>query len=208
MLIRLFILCLSCLVTFAAPTALAQPRVPVSDDEVLERVPDFQRSRALQRLRTALAADPTDISLASDVAGQELELSRLTGESRYLGYAQAALAPWWTDAKAPPSILLLRALVKQRRHDFPEAMADLDAVVAADASNARAWFARALVHEVQGRYAAALDDCSHLERLADALSAASCHYTVAGLNGKARDSYTELSSLLEQYQSTQQGEQE
>jgi Tfp pilus assembly protein PilF len=208
MLIRFANCCLFCLVTFAVPTAQAQPRTPASDDEVLEHVPDFQRSRALQRLRVALAADPTDASLASEVAGQELELSRLTGESRYLGYAQAALTPWWTDAQASPPIVLLRASVKQRRHDFPEAMADLDVVVAADPSNAKAWFARALVHEVQGNYAAALEDCSHLDRLVDPLASASCHYTVAGLNGRAHDSYIALSALLAQVPEAPAGEQE
>lgn len=208
MLTRLINCLLLCLLVLTTGVTQAQPRIPASDDEVLERVPDFQRSRALQRLRTALAADPNNTALAADVAGQELELSRLTGESRYLGYAQAALAPWWTDELAPPSIVLLRASVKQRRHDFPEAIKDLDTVVAADPSLARAWFARALVHEVQGDYVAALEDCSHLERLVDPLASASCHYTVAGLNGKARDSYAALSSLLAQAPDAPPGERE
>jgi tetratricopeptide (TPR) repeat protein len=82
-----------------------------------------------------------------------LPLGRSETDPRYLGYAQAALAPWWWLSAPPPQVRLLRATLLQSTHQFPSAMDDLNAVLAADPGNAQAWLTRATVQTVQGDYA-------------------------------------------------------
>ncbi len=80
----------------AAGNARATPFVPARDDVVLEVLPDaaINRANGLRARQRALADNPHDLKLALDVARADLALSRSLGDPRYLGRAQAALAPW------------------------------------------------------------------------------------------------------------------
>ena len=68
----------------------------------------------------------------------------------------------------------LRANLSQTRHDFPAALADLDAVLTRNPENAQAWLTRAVILQVQGDYPKALGNCLSLERLAGTLVTAIC----------------------------------
>src|SRR6476469_7283383 len=98
-----------------AAMAQATPYVPASDDAVLERLPEKvdPSLKALKRMRAGLAADPRNLELASAYARRAIEASRASGDPRFLGAAQAALSPWWTDVDAPPAAVLLRATLRQ-----------------------------------------------------------------------------------------------
>ena len=87
-------------------------------------------------------------------------ISRREGDPRYLGYAQAALTPWWKDPDAPTAVLVTRATILQSNHEFPRALADLDKAIAREPDNARAILVRATVLTVQGKYDEALADCN------------------------------------------------
>ena len=106
-------LVLALCLTFAPPV-IAKPFVPDDDAVVLERLPEKldPSLAALKRQRAALARNPADATLAATVARRAIEAGRATGDPRFLGQAQATLAPWWTAADAPPAILVLRATVK------------------------------------------------------------------------------------------------
>jgi hypothetical protein len=90
-----------------------------------------------------------------------------------------------------PAARLVRATLRQRRHDFAGALEDLDAVLAHDPRSAQAWLTRAVVLWVTGEPAAAERSCRPLLRLADALTAASCLANAASLGGRA-DAAAEL----------------
>ncbi len=82
----------------AAPAG-ATPFVPAADDDVVEHLPE-RTDASLKRLRAArlaLARNPQDLALATAVARRAIEASRENGDPRYLGMAEAALAPWWHD---------------------------------------------------------------------------------------------------------------
>ena len=121
--------------------------------------------------------------------GAAIEAARETGDPRFLGQAQAALAPWWTAADPPPAALLLRATVKQSQHDFSGALADLDRLLAARAGDGQALLTRATILTVQGRYADAQRDCAKLLRLASGLVTTACFAGAASLNGDAAGAY-------------------
>lgn len=170
-----------------APAAHAAPHIPGRGDEVIERLPlrADPAQQELRRLRARLAVRPNDLALATGIAQRYIQAARADTDPRYLGYAQAALAPWWNSPAPPREVRLLRATLLQSTHHFPEAMHDLDAVVAADPANAQAWLTRATVQTVRGEYAAATANCARLSSLATELVTISCVANVAGMNGRA-----------------------
>lgn len=94
-------------------------------------------------------------------------------------------------------MLVLRATLKQNRHEFTDALKDLSRALSAQPRNAQAWLTRATLLQVRGEYAEAGRSCLPLVRLADALVAVTCMSSAAGLNGQARKSYEALKSALE-----------
>jgi tetratricopeptide (TPR) repeat protein len=181
-----------------APLAVAKPFVPESDDVVVERLPEKSDPSlaSLKRQRAALARAPADPALAAPVARRAIEAARATGDPRFLGQAQAALAPWWFTADAPPAILVLRATLKQSTHDFAGALNDLDRIVAARPSDGQALLTRATVLTVQGRYAEAERDCARLASIANELVATTCSAGPASLSGAAAEADRTLMRAL------------
>jgi Tfp pilus assembly protein PilF len=182
-----------------APIVVAAPRVPSADNEVLERLPVRPNDpvmRELKDLRTALAGDPQNLDLAIRLARRYFAQAMAQGDPRYVGYAQAALKPWWSLADPPISVLVMRATLLQYRHDFPAALADLARALERDPDDVRSWSLRAAIHLVQADYQAARSDCTSFARLVDNLSAVGCITFVDGINGRARASLDALSRAL------------
>jgi predicted Zn-dependent protease len=182
----------------AAGAAGAEPFVPSGDAVVLERLPERgdPALARLKRMRSALAAAPRDIDIAVPVARRALEAARSLGDPRFLGQAQAALAPWWTGTDVPPAALLLRATLKQSQHDFDGALADLDRLLAANPAAAQARLTRATVLGVMGRYAEARRDCAHLAGRTSPLVYAGCDAMPASLSGDSDGAYAALVRAL------------
>ncbi|HVP87630.1 MAG TPA: hypothetical protein VMU79_06085 [Casimicrobiaceae bacterium] len=181
----------------AAPLAAA-PFVPTDDSQVLERLPEkLDRSLAeLKRLRGALAQRPDDLALATKLARRSIEAAREAGDPRFLGQAQAALAPWWSLPEPPPAALLLRATVKQSTHDFAGSLADLDRLIAQRPADGQALLTRATVLTVQGRYGEARADCARIARLTLPLVTTACAAAPASLSGEAEPAYRSLALAL------------
>ena len=191
----IFIIALLC----TAVIAQAAPFVPADDREVLQTLPE-QRDpalAALKRLQRASRGAPNDLAIATRYARGAIEASRATGDPRYLGQAQSALAPWWTVADAPAPALLLRATVKQSLHDFEGALRDLDRLLTSTPRDGQARLTRATVRTVLGRYADALADCDALEGLAPALVTAVCRADVASRSGRAEEAYVLVTRALD-----------
>ncbi|WP_240360158.1 tetratricopeptide repeat protein [Pyxidicoccus caerfyrddinensis] len=181
------------------PAAERVPFTPTSDAVVLEQVPATAgdaRARERAALRRALAAQPEQLDLALRLARLDIEESRMRGDPRYLGRAQAALAPWWDAASPPPGVRLLRATILQSRHEFPAALTDLDAAVQEDPRNAQAWLTRAVVLGVRGEHAEAARSCAPLSALAGPLTAAVCEAQVKSLAGRSRQASALLTDAL------------
>ncbi|RYF05394.1 MAG: hypothetical protein EOO78_01350, partial [Oxalobacteraceae bacterium] len=171
--------------------AAAAPTIPADPNQVVERLPSRADpvQRELRRLRDQLAATPNDLRLAGALAQRYIEQARIEGDPRYLGYAQAALAPWWTQAAPPDPVLVLRATLRQSTHQFPAALADLDQAVKRDSGNVQAWLTRATVQMVTGDLAAARASCMRLYSRAPALVVQTCLSSVGSVHGQAAASY-------------------
>lgn len=147
--------------------ALAAPRTPADDHEVIERLP-ARLPGAAPRARLAAKPAVIDVSAALLQARAAIDQARRSGDPRDWGHAQAVLAPWWTQPEPPAPVQLLRATIRQAQHDFAAALADLDTLLdpgraaAALPVRAQAELTRAALHQVQGRYAEARQGCERL----------------------------------------------
>ncbi|MDB5841391.1 MAG: hypothetical protein JWQ23_3343 [Herminiimonas sp.] len=175
----------------------AAPYLPKSDDQVLERLPfkpNDPLGREMAQLRAQLQRDPRNVDVAIKLAQRYYGLVAEEGDPRYLGYAQAALAPWWSLPEPPVEVQVLRAALGQFRHDFDGAIADLTKVIERDPKHPQARSLRATIHIVQARYAQARLDCTALSGIASKLIATGCVAMVDGLSGKAESAYQTLNA--------------
>jgi hypothetical protein len=95
--------------------------------------------------------------------------ARASGDLRFLGYAEAVLAPGVAESTPTPApaALVLQATVQQSRHEFAAALRTLDRSLAVAPGNAQAWLTRATVLRVLGRYSEAQVACTEFARRAD-----------------------------------------
>jgi hypothetical protein len=150
----------------------------------------------MAQMRAELQRNPRNVEVAVRLARRYYELVGEEGDPRYLGYAQAALAPWW-DLPAPPTdVQVLRAGLAQFRHDFDGAVADLAKVLEREPGHIRARALRATIHIVQARYQAGRSDCLALRGLTSDLIATACVAMVDGLTGRAGPAYDALSQVF------------
>jgi hypothetical protein len=190
-------------------------RIPTQDDAIVEHLPthvgdatERRAARAAERAqRTALLRHPDELGLALQAANDALARGRLRGDPRELGVAQAALAPWWTRADAPPEVRLVRATVLQSQHEFQAALVELDAVLALPAGvalavRAQAELTRSGVQQVLGRFAEAEAGCRRLAGAEFAalgsgvrLNGTACLAELASLQGHADAAATTLARL-------------
>ena len=194
--------------TFAA----SEPYVPTDDAEVLEHVAtaraEADNVRALNAQRRALAAHPDDLPAAVAYARRAIEIGRATADPRYHGQAESALKPWLSLANPPPVIRLLRATLRQQRHDFVGAIADLDQLIIRNSGDVQARLTRATILMVQGRPADALNDCNALIAAhGDLIAAATCIASVRSLDGHASAAIEVLTATLAESANAPPGEQ-
>ncbi len=177
----------------------AAPYTPASDAEVLERLPIAPAdpvARELRNLRAELAARPSDAALAGRLAGRYFDLAMGQGDPRYIGYAEAALRPWIGAGAIPPNLHVIRAMLRQYRHDFAGALEDLAAALGAEPANVEAHAWRAAIFMVQARYAEARAECAALAPNASELFGAGCFAYVDATTGRTRSAYEKLSAAL------------
>jgi tetratricopeptide (TPR) repeat protein len=204
--LRIFIVLV--LVAAAPSLAAAAPFVPASDGEVLERLavsPSDPLLRELRALQEQLRRTPDNLVLAVRIARGYLELGRLTGDPRYAGYSEAALTPWLHLADPPPEVLVLRATLRQRSHQFGDALADLATVLNDNPRNAQARLTRATVLQVQGAYEVAREDCRALASVASELVWTACFAEVGASTGHLEESYRQLRAVSERHSTTRSG---
>lgn len=195
---------LMCALTTVVPgAALAQagtavPYVPASDDTVLEHLPSTSdpRVRHFNQLRARAAATPANAGNALALASAYLDYARDTGDARYLGRAEAVIAPWLARTPASPEALVLQATILQSRHQFVESRRILEAVIRRDDDNPQAWLTLASVALVQGDMDEAHRDCARLMGNQDALVTAGCLAAWSTANGHAQNALRIVDLLL------------
>jgi tetratricopeptide (TPR) repeat protein len=170
---------------------IAAPRTPASDAEVLADLPAGVRHIA----SPAQALTATRLDVALPLAQLNISRARTTGDMRYLGYAEAILAPWLKRPNVAPEVLILDATILQSRHAFDAALGELDRALALRSDEPQAWLTRATILRVLGRYDEALAACEHLRSAADPAVARLCAESLRGLMGHLQEAYSSILSL-------------
>ncbi|MGE3978379.1 MAG: hypothetical protein AB7F94_12430 [Nitrospira sp.] len=180
-------------------TTYAEPYRPTDDAQVLERL-GFKATdpaaREIERLRADLRNNPRHLESAVKLAIRYIEQGRSEGDPRFLGQAQAVLAPWWNEPTPSPATLLLRATIRQNAHEFNEALTDLDQVLLVQPTNAQAWLTKASILQVQARYEDARRACQRLARSAASHVLLGCLSDIAGVTGHSAKSQELLRQVL------------
>lgn len=192
---------LAALVVICAPASAASPAVPAyvptDDTQVLERRSvDRGTLSQLRGLRAELERDPRDPRRAADYVRRAIALGRASGDPRWFGHSEAALATWTDAARTPTEILLLHAILAQRRHAFDEARRQLDAVLDREPLHSEALLTRAVLYMVQGRPDEALIDCGTLLFRGPRLLASTCVAAARSLSGSAPSALDALNQLV------------
>ena len=174
--------------------AEAAPYVPGNDDTVLAELSTGTRFADVSARRLARGR----VDVAIPLAQFYIQQSRLSGDLRFLGYAEAVLAPWVRQARPKPEVLLLQATLQQSRHDFAASLATLDRALAMRPKDPQALLIRATVLRVLGRYSEAGAACQDFSALVEPRLGALCMEGLRGLNGNLRSAYAALTRISPQ----------
>lgn len=176
----------------------AAPFRPQDDRQVLVRLPAAAdaSSRELAALRRQRDANPDQPAPAAALAWAYIDRLLAEGDPRDAGYAQAALGRWWAEPAPPTDLRVARAVLRQFRHDFDPALADLQAVVQQDPDDRRAWSWIAAISMVQARYERARQACAQGLSDGPTLGTVACTATVDAATGQAARAVTELERAL------------
>ena len=170
---------------------------PLRDDEVLEMLPAVTRNRPAQSAITPIPGSAAhDPAVAAKQAKEAIFVARQTGDTRYWGRAQAALAPWWDRPDAPVDLAVLQATVQQGRHEFSASRMVLSSALARAPGHAQGWLNLAGLERLSARYPEALAACDAVARAAQALYAEACRLETQSLQGQHEKAGQGLEALL------------
>jgi tetratricopeptide (TPR) repeat protein len=176
------------------PLAQADPYVPGSENTVLAELSAGTRYADVSARRLARAR----VDVAIPLAQFYIQQSRISGDLRFLGYAEAVLAPWVKSSPPLPDVLVLQATLQQSRHEFTASLATLDRALATRANDPQALLIRATVLRVLGRYSEAGVACGQFSRLVEARLGALCTQGLRGLTGDLESAYSALAQISSQ----------
>jgi len=184
---------------FGTPlTAAASPFIPNDDKLVLQSdLPTTDpRVREMRGLAARLRGHPEDLPTAMRLASRQLAMGVAESDPRFVGYAQATLAHWWSDPARRVPLRVLRARILQAQHDFAGAAEELHAALREQPGDVDALFLLASVEEVRGELAGAKAACDEFGRLRPGLEAGACAADIGSLTGAAAPAYATLSEAL------------
>ena len=196
---RKAILPCSLLLLPSSTTCATEPYLPASDAVVLVELPKalLADDSEMRALRQELSQTPDDDQLAVAVAKRYLKIGNQSGDPRFYGYARSALAPWWDTETAPVDVLMLRAKLQEKDHQYAQTLRDLEAVVALRPESTQAWFELANIHRVLGQYDRAYDACDQLGRFADETAEQLCRASIQTMTGDADAAAIALAAIAD-----------
>ena len=180
--------------TAAFATGQAQTPISLIPETVVAHLGNGPTlSDGLRMAILAQRAAPDDLATATQTARLMIAEGRANGDSRLVGAALSVLQPF--VASGLPPAQFLAASARQYQHDFPGALALLDAVITATPNDVNALLNRATIHTVIGDYPTALADCSAIARLRADVGFL-CQATTLVLTDTASQIATRLTAIL------------
>ncbi len=166
--------------------------------------PGDTTARELASLRAAVARAakeaPADPLPATQLAERYFDLAMARGDPRYVGYANAVIAPF-AESQAS-AVLSMRGQLKQYRHDFDGALTDFAAALQADPQFASAHAWRGAIFLVQANYSAARAECDALQALKRETLYGACIGLARVYGGELEAGFNALQRALDEAQDT------
>lgn len=160
--------------------------------------PGDSTARELASLRAAVSRaakeTPGDPIPATKLAERYFDLALARGDPRYVGYADAVIAPF--AASPLPAVLSMRGQLRQYRHDFDGALADFAQALRADPQFASAHAWRGAIFLVRADYGAAKAECDALQALSRATLYGACMGLTLAYSGQAEAGFAALQRAL------------
>jgi len=173
------------------------PRTPAGDATVIEKLPfraGDSRARALEALRARVRKAPGDATAAAALAQAYFDLAQARGDPRYVGYADAVVSEFNQQPSA--SLLVMRGMLRQYRHEFDAALVDFAAALAQDSERADAHAWRGAIYLVEAQYDDARKECAALLRLQRHVLHGGCSGLVQAYTGQLSSAYASLQHAL------------
>ena len=194
------------LIIAVARVVAAAPYTPDDGSKVLATIPASARHTSTATRQKA--SERLDVALP--LAKLYIQEARSSGDLRFLGYAEATLAPWIKpdpgrpaspgargDARSPDA-LVLQATIQQSRHDFAGALDTLRQALVLRPEDPQAWLTSATVLRVLGRFDEARDACKRLSLSVGAAAMELCSRPVDALSGSLAASYERVRDVSSQ----------
>lgn len=136
-------------------------------------------------------------------ANRQLDLGGEKGEARYLGFARAALRPWWgwSDDETPLQLKMARARIHARAHAFADAASEYESVLARWPGHAAASLGLAFVRLAEGQTRAARVHCESAHRTQPSIASAVCIGLLDGMQGHSVAALHRIDAALGGWQS-------
>ena len=154
---------------FSYSPALAEPFTPKDDSFVIENLPVVSLpgrggEKSIGQLRKeSEKIDGVKNPLATfRFVKENIELSRSSGDPRYLGIAERAIDPLFQMNPPPSEAFVLRGVLRQSNHDFEGSLIDLDVALKSRPDDTQSLLSKASILTVLGRFADAEKTCRDL----------------------------------------------
>ena len=186
----------SCLVGMQS-TLQAAPYTPEQDDVVLVTL--NERQQRLAQTHITSGEKRIDEAAAIQLAQAQIRYSREHEDPRFLGYAEATLAPL-SDSR-DPAVAILTASIEQQRHQFSQAQTRLKKLLERAPNQAQGWLLLANIQRVQGQYSDAQHSCQQAAPYLSPTITILCQASIQAMTGHAEKSYAVLQRLADSNQS-------
>jgi tetratricopeptide (TPR) repeat protein len=198
---------------------------PSSPDQILERLPPrigvgtnprVNSNKLLQQPLNPSASQTTSqtTQFVLTAAAQLIELSRTSGDPRYLGRAQSTLSSFWDSPKAPIRAVILQASIEQSRHEFDAAKRTLMRAISLGTTPtlnpsgerfeqqrthlAQAWLTLATLERVAGNYPESLKACLQVTGIQVSFYGDACQLETQSHLGEHATAISGLRSMAQQ----------
>jgi len=177
--------------------AVDQTTIPADDSVVLEVLPRslWGKRDVLVSLQSRLKENPTDALLAFQVATFFVDAGDEGSDPRFYGFARASLQPWWNTKIVPPPILRLRAKLKEKEHQYDEAIDDLLLLTRSRPDDGQAIIELVNLYRLQGKFSKAKYKSDQLASFATEVPVAISRVPLDAVSGKAEKALATLERL-------------
>jgi len=176
----------------------SDPYIPITEQQVLERLPEsalLARTEWLSRNGAGISAN-LEVKDSLKAALKFIQQGRKNSDPRPFGYAESLLSPIIKQNPPPTAALILLASIKDHNHEFQDAIAILRTVLEKEPGNLQARLSLASALTVTGELSDARSSCEKLLSARRPLIAATCAAAPASLQGQAQQVFQALKAVI------------